>query len=71
MLHEYRDLISKIKGKDDHFDKLFEKHNELDDKIKAAEEGRMHLDDLEISTLKKEKLFIKDEISNYLANYKE
>ncbi|MFG5142251.1 YdcH family protein, partial [Campylobacter lari] len=42
MLHEFRDLITELKGKDMHFDKLFEEHNELDHKIKDAEEGRIH-----------------------------
>lgn len=69
MWHEYRDLMSELKGKDTHFDKLFEKHNELDDKIKDAEEGRIHLDSLEISKLKKEKLLVKEELGQYLANY--
>ncbi|EDO8233262.1 DUF465 domain-containing protein [Campylobacter jejuni] len=40
MLHEYRELMSELKGKDAHFDKLFDRHNELDDMIKDAEEGR-------------------------------
>lgn len=70
MLHEYRELMSELKGKDAHFDKLFERHNELDDKIKDAEEGRVHLSDMEISTLKKEKLLAKDELNQYLSNYK-
>jgi len=69
MLHEYRELISELKGKDAHFDRLFEKHNELDDKIKDAEEGRLLLSGVEISTLKKEKLHIKDELNEYLSNY--
>ncbi|EFN2940552.1 YdcH family protein, partial [Campylobacter coli] len=55
MLHEYRELMSELKGKDAHFDKLFERHNELDDQIKDAEEGRNLLSDIEISNLKKEK----------------
>lgn len=70
MWHEYRDLMSELKGKDAHFDKLFEKHNELDDKIKDAEAGRIHLDSLEISKLKKEKLVVKEELGEYLAHYK-
>lgn len=69
MLHEFRDLITQIKGKDMHFDKLFEEHNKLDHKIKDAEEGRIHLDSLEISNLKKEKLKLKDELNTYLSNY--
>lgn len=53
MLHEYRELMSELKGKDAHFDKLFDRHNELDDMIKDAEEGRTSLSSMEISTLKK------------------
>ena len=70
MLHEYRELMSELKGKDAHFDKLFVRHNELDDQIKDAEEGRNLLSDIEISNLKKEKLHIKDQLNQYLANYK-
>lgn len=68
MWHEYRELMSELKGKDAHFDKLFDKHNELDDKIKDAEAGRIHLDSLEISQLKKEKLLVKEELGEYLAS---
>ncbi|TQR29564.1 hypothetical protein DMB92_08135 [Campylobacter sp. MIT 99-7217] len=70
MWHEYRELMTELKGKDGRFDSLFEKHNELDDKIKDAEEGRIFLDSMEISQLKKEKLRIKEELGVYLANYK-
>ena len=33
MLHEYRDLITELKGKNAHFDAIFNKHNELDQQI--------------------------------------
>ena len=69
MWHEYRELMTELKGKDGRFDSLFEKHNELDDKIKDAEEGRIYLDDLEVSKLKREKLQVKEELGQYLANY--
>lgn len=70
MLHEHRELITALKGKDAHFDKLFEAHNDLDHKIKDAEEGRVHLDDLEIAKMKKEKLKLKDDLNNYLNSIK-
>lgn len=70
MLHEHRELITSLKGKDAHFDKLFEAHNDLDHKIKDAEEGRIHLDDLEIAKMKKEKLKLKDDLNNYLNSIK-
>lgn len=60
MFPEYRDLISKLKVEDAHFAKLFEKHNDLDHKIKNLEAS--YASDAEIDTLKKEKLKLKDEI---------
>lgn len=70
MLHEFRDLISSLKGKDAHFDKLFDQHNQLDEKIKNAENGIIFLSNTEISKLKKEKLILKDQLNEYLSNYK-
>jgi uncharacterized protein YdcH (DUF465 family) len=70
MLHEYRDIISKLKTENAHFAKIFEKHNELDDKIKAVEEGREHMDTLELEKLKKEKLKLKDEAYTMIMEYK-
>jgi len=51
MFPEFRDLITNLKNKDAYFDRLFEKHNALDQEIK---------------NLKKEKLRIKDELYQYL-----
>ena len=70
MLHEYRDEISELKVKNAHFAKIFEKHNELDQKAKDADEGRLHLSDLEKETIKKEKLLLKDEALKMILEYK-
>jgi len=70
MLHEYRDIISKLKQENAHFAKIFEKHNELDDKIKEVEEGREHMDQIELEKLKKEKLRLKDEAYAMILEYK-
>jgi uncharacterized protein YdcH (DUF465 family) len=48
----------------------FNKHNELDDKIIKAEKNEIILTDLEIETLKKEKLMLKDEAYSILVKYK-
>jgi len=61
MLVEYRDEISALKQSNAHFAKIFEKHNELDQKATDADEGRLHLSDMELETIKKEKLLLKDE----------
>jgi len=70
MLHEYRDIVSKLKVENAHFAKIFEKHNELDDLITEVEEGRKPMDDLELERLKKEKLRLKDEAYAMIIKYK-
>jgi len=70
MLHEYRDEIHDLKQENVHFAKIFEKHNDLDQKIEDAEQGRLTLTDVEIETLKKEKLLLKDEAYKMIMDYR-
>ena len=70
MLHEYRDIISKLKVENAHFAKIFERHNELDKTVTEVEEGRQHMDDLELEKLKKEKLRLKDEAYRMILDKK-
>lgn len=62
MFPEFRDLISKLKNEDRHFSRLFDQHNELDQKIKNLESHIELGTATEIENLKKEKLRLKDEI---------
>lgn len=66
MFPEYRDLISSLKGNDAHFTRLFDKHNELDQKIKNMENHIEPGTPVEIETMKKEKLALKDELYAHL-----
>ena len=70
MLHEYREVISKLKLDNAHFAKIFEKHNELDQKIVDVDEGREHMADANLDALKKEKLKLKDEAYAMIVAYK-
>ena len=70
MLAEYRDEIHELKQSNAHFAKIFEKHNALDQKAKDADEGRLHLSDIEIETIKKEKLLLKDEALKMILEYR-
>ncbi len=70
MLHEYRDEIHELKQQNAHFAKIFEKHNELDQKVEDAEAGRVPMTDIELETLKKEKLRLKDEAYKMILEYK-
>ncbi len=70
MLNEYRHEISELKQKNAHFAKIFERHNELDEKITEAEDGRLYITDTELEQLKKEKLILKDEALMMILKYK-
>ena len=64
MFPEYRDLISTLKQEDSHFARLFDEHNELDDKIKGLENNPVtgSSAEEEIHALKHKKLALKDEL---------
>ncbi len=66
MFPEYRELITQLKTTDRHFQNLFDKHNELDQKIKNMEDRIELGTHVEIEGLKKEKLALKDELYNVL-----
>lgn len=66
MFPEYRDLITQLKTTDRHFLNLFDRHNELDQKIKNMEAHIEPGSPVEIEVLKKEKLALKDELYSLL-----
>lgn len=66
MFPEFRDLISKLKTEDAHFARLFDKHNELDQRIKNIESNIELGTPTEVEDLKKEKLHLKDELYSIL-----
>lgn len=70
MFHEYRDEIHALKMNNAHFEKIFDEHNDLDQKIKNAEDGIEHLSNTEIEVLKKQKLHLKDEVYAMILEYR-
>ena len=66
MFPEYRDLISKLKTEDRHFERRFNEHNALDEKITELEKHATSVGSDEVETLKKKKLALKDEIYQIL-----
>jgi len=70
MLAEYRNEITELKQSDAHFLKVFNEHNDLDDRIKDAEDGRVGMSDIEIEKMKKEKLLRKDEMLKMILEFR-
>lgn len=71
MFPEYRDLISKLKNTDRYFERLFERHNELDHQITNMLAGNAVDTNKSVEDLKKEKLRLKDEMYTILKKYSE
>ena len=69
MFPEYRDLISQLKQSDKRFARLFDEHNELDEKIanmvKKPVTGNLD----EVVVLKKQKLHLKDQLYQILKQH--
>jgi uncharacterized protein YdcH (DUF465 family) len=70
MLREYRNEISELKQTNAHFAKIFHDHNELDQKVQDAEDGRIPMSDMEIEVMKKKKLLLKDEMLMMILKHK-
>lgn len=68
MFPEYRDLITRLKTEDNHFTRLFDEHNALDQRIKNMESHIEPGTPLEIENLKKEKLLLKDQLYGILKD---
>lgn len=67
MLPEYRDLIAQLRQSDNHFARLFDEHNALDENINRLMKDPVAAPrDLEIEEMKKKKLALKDQIYAYL-----
>lgn len=66
MFPEYRDLITKLKTEDARFERMFDKHNALDQRIKKMVARIEPGSDADIEALKKEKLAIKDTLYDIL-----
>ena len=62
MFPEHRELISQLKTTDRYFSNLFDKHNELDQKIKNAAPRSPSPTPSEIDVVKKENLLLKDQV---------
>jgi uncharacterized protein YdcH (DUF465 family) len=71
MFHEDREIVSELKTSNKHFKKIFDKHNDLHDKIDRAEDGGVdHINPLEIEIMKKLKLKLKDEVYAMIMVFK-
>lgn len=67
MFPEFRDLISRLKTTDAHFQRKFDLHNQLDNEISQLE--KEYASDNQVRELKKQKLKLKEELFEMLKTY--
>ena len=60
--HRKNELEELINGNED-FRRIYDRHQELDKRVTAAELGTAPMEDLALNQLKKEKLWVKDKLA--------
>ena len=63
--HQQNKMDELIKDNED-FRRIYNRHQELDKRVTAAELGTAPMEDLALTQLKKEKLWIKDKLAVYM-----
>lgn len=66
MFEHRKKKMEKLMQESDDFRRIYNRHQELDKRVTAAELGTQPLDDLSLMKLKKEKLWIKDQLANLM-----
>ena len=63
--HRQNKLDELIKENED-FRRIYDRHQELDKRVTAAELGTAPMEDLALNQLKKEKLWVKDKLAVFM-----
>lgn len=70
-MFEYdNEIVKSLKSENRNFERLYNKHHELKQKVDDANAGDESLDDLSLEQLKKEKLLIKDRLAMLIEDYR-
>lgn len=66
MFEHRKDQLEKLKQEDEEFRRVYNRHQELDKRVTAAEIGAAPMEDLALNQLKKEKLYAKDQLARMM-----
>jgi uncharacterized protein YdcH (DUF465 family) len=66
MFEHRQDVMEKLMKEDEDFRRIFNRHQELDKRVTAAELGTAPMEDLALNQLKKEKLWAKDRLARIM-----
>ena len=66
MFEHRQEKMEKMKQENEDFLRVFNRHQELDKRVTAAEIGTSPMEDLALNQLKKEKLWAKDQLARMM-----
>ena len=66
MFEHNQDLLQELIRENEDFRRNYNRHQELDKRVTAAELGTAPMEDLALNRLKKEKLWIKDKLATLM-----
>ena len=66
MFEHRQEQMERMKQENEYFLRVFNRHQELDKRVTAAEVGTAPMEDLALNQLKKEKLWVKDKLARMM-----
>jgi uncharacterized protein YdcH (DUF465 family) len=66
MFEHHQEEMEKLMKENEDFLRIYNRHQELDKKVTAAEIGTAPMEDLALNKLKKEKLWAKDQLARIM-----
>ena len=68
MFEHRQDKMDELIKENEDFRRIYNRHQELDKRVTAAELGTAPMEDLALNQLKKEKLWIKDKLAVFMSS---
>jgi uncharacterized protein YdcH (DUF465 family) len=65
-----QDIVDSLLDESGNFKRLYEKHGELKQRVKDANNGAMPIDAYVLENMKKEKLMLKDQMAAMIEDYR-
>ena len=70
-MFEYdNEIVESLISENKDFERLYNKHGELKQRVDQANAGIEPIDDLALEQLKKEKLLVKDRLASFIEDYR-
>ena len=70
-MFEYdNEIVESLLSENRNFERLYNKHNELKQKVEQANAGREPIDEISLEQLKKEKLLVKDRLASLIEGHR-